>query len=90
MDDLTREVPVQAPAWEPHIGMDGRYQVFVTYMHDNGRYVSGSVTLDRYLALFSAGSLKWQREGEERPEHNPSREEALSYTAIEKAKSPDW
>lgn len=87
MDDLTRELPVQTPAWEPHVGMDGRYQVSVIYMHASNRYVSDSVTLKRYLELFDAGLLKWQGEKEERPEHNPTREEARSYMAIEKAKA---
>lgn len=86
MDDFTRKAPVQAPAWEPTVGMDGRYQVFVIFMHASGRYVSDSVVMERYLALLDAGLLKWQQEKEERPEHNPVREEALSYMAMEKAR----
>lgn len=90
MDDFTRRTPVNAPAWEPHVGMDGLCQVFITYMHPNGRYVSDSVGLGRYLALLDAGQLKWQREDEERPEHNPAREEAQSYMAIEKARISEY
>ena len=88
MDDFTRKLAMQAPAWEPHVGMDGKCQISVIYMHRGGRYVSDSVTLERYLELWDAGLLKWQREGQERPEHNPTRKEAQGYMAIEKANPP--
>lgn len=88
MDDLTRiEAPAEAPPWEPHIGIDQRYQISVSYRHDNGRYTSGAVTLERYVELLDAALLKWQLEkGLERPEHNPTREQIPALKQKEEAR----
>lgn len=78
MDDIPKTlIKLQTPQWEPRQGAGGTVEVFVIYMHDNGRYVSDAVPLARYIELFDAGRIKWQREGTERPEHNPSREMAV-------------
>ncbi len=78
MDDMPnrRMAAFAAFGWEPRRRMDGTVEVSVNFFHENGRYVSDGVTLERYIELFDKKRLMWQMEGLERPEHNPLREAA--------------
>jgi hypothetical protein len=65
--------------WRPELGANGRVEIFATFFDGgegrSGRYVSESVTSERYAGLWDAKLLKFQMEGLPRPEGHPSREE---------------
>lgn len=90
MDDQTR-FKDGGSSWEPHRRPDGNIEISVHFEHANGRMTFGCVSLLQYLRLFDAGKLNFQvTPGKSRPEHNPTREEALAFLDSETARAEGY
>jgi len=58
-------------------------EVYVSYWDIGpGRIVSGAVSWDKYVRLWSEGFLKFQMEKEPKPEHYPTLEKALAFSKL--------
>ncbi|HEY4501494.1 MAG TPA: hypothetical protein VJJ20_00280 [Candidatus Paceibacterota bacterium] len=78
---LSAPMPEDVHAWVPELGANGQVEIYATFFHEIGRYVSESVTPQKYIGLWENGLLKFQQMGTPQPEGHPTRKEVEDFIA---------
>jgi hypothetical protein len=88
VDDRTRTVAQETPAWEPE-RRNGKVEIGVNCWNEaSQRMVFDSVSPQRYIELSDAKQLKHQQENKPKPEHLPTRDEVVRFLEQEKLRAP--